>query len=114
MHMRQITSAARRTLAYKQELEDSVDAWRNTKRTSELEMAAPVVTAPRNQPDVLESAGRLVDEHMQADGKQLELSAQLKIATHSEIASLVEELVHVEQSWSVLQPGESVVVVYSS
>jgi nuclear pore complex protein Nup155 len=45
-------------------------------------MAAPVVTAPRNQPDVLESAGRLVDEHMQADGRQLELSAQLKIATH--------------------------------
>ena len=49
-------------------------------------MAAPVVTAPRNQPDVLESAGRLVDEHMQADGRQLELSAQLKIATHSELS----------------------------
>ena len=59
---------------------------RNTKPTSELEMAAPIVTAPRNQPDVLESAGRLVDEHLQADGRQLELSAQLKIATHSELA----------------------------
>lgn len=47
-------------------------------------MAAPVVTATRSQQDVLESAGRLVDEHIQSDGGQLELSAQLKIATHSE------------------------------
>lgn len=50
-----------------------------------LEMATSAVAAPRSQqPNVLETAGRLVDEHIQSDGRQLELSAQLKIATHSE------------------------------
>lgn len=54
-------------------------------RLSSLEMATPAVAAPGSQqPNVLETAGRLVDEHIQSDGRQLELSAQLKIATHSE------------------------------
>lgn len=48
------------------------------------EMAASVLPTPQKSPDALESAGRLVDEHMQADSGQLELSALLKIATHSE------------------------------
>ena len=47
-------------------------------------MAAQANASPKSQPDVLEAAGRLVDEHLQSDGAQLELSAQLKIATHSE------------------------------
>ena len=49
-------------------------------------MATPATAAPpQSQPVTvsLESAGRLVDEHMQSDAGQLELSAQLKIATHS-------------------------------
>jgi nuclear pore complex protein Nup155 len=47
-------------------------------------MATPVSAVPPQQPATvsLESAGRLVDEHLQSDAGQLELSAQLKIATH--------------------------------
>ena len=47
-------------------------------------MAASAFLSPQKSPDALESAGRLVDEHMQADSGQLELSGLLKIATHSE------------------------------
>ena len=49
-------------------------------------MATPASAAPPQSQSVaaaLESAGRLVDEHLQSDAGQLELSAQLKIATHS-------------------------------
>ena len=54
-------------------------------------MAAPVSSGAQSQQQqlhpaaaaALESAGRLVDEHLLADAGQLELSAQLKIATHS-------------------------------
>ena len=51
-------------------------------------MATPASAAPpqsQQQPMFisLESAGRLVDEHLQSDAGHLELSAQLKIATHS-------------------------------
>lgn len=56
------------------------------------EMAVPTAATTPSQQDVLESAGSLVDEHMQSDAAQMELSAQLKIATHSKL------IVHITSS----------------
>ena len=53
-------------------------------------MATPAAASPAaSQPNLLGSAGRLVDGHIQSDSSQLELSAQLKIATHSKTGSSV-------------------------
>ena len=62
-------------------------------------MATPASAVPpqsQQQPATvsLESAGRLVDEHLQSDAGQLELSAQLKIATHSKTIRRELENVH--------------------
>ena len=70
-------------------------------------MATPASAAPpqsQQQPATvsLESAGRLVDEHLLSDAGQLELSAQLKIATHSKTCRRARE-----RAWGAISEGFS-------
>ena len=46
-------------------------------------MSVPAL--PYHSPEGLEGAGRLVDQHLKADQTYVELSGQLRIATHRKI-----------------------------
>lgn len=46
----------------------------------------PDLSSARGQYDALENAGRLVDHHLKEDALFVELSGQLRIATHGKTA----------------------------
>ena len=47
-----------------------------------MSQSKAAVSSPQVSPESLESAGRLVDQHMSSDRNYVELSGQLGIASH--------------------------------